>query len=107
MLEPTNAEAYLLSGRINQRRGDQEAAQQVLADRFSGRAQGRDAREQGEAHCEQRHQGHHRRKGEAACRLREAFFPAAPSWFMPLTGADSKPVQRTPKSSGSTAPTIA
>ena len=26
MLEPTNAEAYLLSGRINQRRGDQEAA---------------------------------------------------------------------------------
>jgi len=26
MMEPTNAEAYLLSGRINQRRGDQEAA---------------------------------------------------------------------------------
>jgi len=26
MIEPTNAEAYLLSGRINQRRGDQEAA---------------------------------------------------------------------------------
>jgi tetratricopeptide (TPR) repeat protein len=26
MLEPTNAEAYLLSGRINQRRGDQEAS---------------------------------------------------------------------------------
>jgi tetratricopeptide (TPR) repeat protein len=26
MLEPTNAEAWLLSGRINQRRGDQEAA---------------------------------------------------------------------------------
>ncbi|HSS21705.1 MAG TPA: tetratricopeptide repeat protein [Pyrinomonadaceae bacterium] len=26
MLEPTNAQAYLLSGRINQRRGDQEAA---------------------------------------------------------------------------------
>ncbi len=26
MVEPTNAEAYLLSGRINQRRGDQEAA---------------------------------------------------------------------------------
>ena len=26
MLEPTNAEAYLLSGRIIQRRGDEEAA---------------------------------------------------------------------------------
>jgi tetratricopeptide (TPR) repeat protein len=26
MIEPTNAEAYLISGRINQRRGDQEAA---------------------------------------------------------------------------------
>src|SRR6266516_4362142 len=26
MIEPTNAEAYLLSGRINLRRGDQEAA---------------------------------------------------------------------------------
>jgi tetratricopeptide (TPR) repeat protein len=26
MMEPTNAEAYLLSGRINLRRGDQEAA---------------------------------------------------------------------------------
>src|SRR5207244_5276530 len=26
VIEPTNAEAFLLSGRINQRRGDQEAA---------------------------------------------------------------------------------
>jgi hypothetical protein len=58
--------------------GRQQAAQQVLADRFPGRAQGRDAREQGVAHGEQRHHGHHRRKGEAARRLGEAFFPATP-----------------------------